>query len=168
MTSPPVDGAGHLLEAATRLFASKRAGEVSVREILREAGVGPTVLYYHFGSKDGLYAAVLAREASDYDAAIARAAESDDDPVERILHVCRVHAAFPGHAPDHHAAATLRRLIEEGNASGAIAPCDAESLAVALVGVADVLAHERGAAGRDRFESTARRLLGATGRERHE
>lgn len=51
-----------LLGAAERLFAAEGASGVSSREIVRAAGVGnASALQYHFGDRDGLLRAVLAR-----------------------------------------------------------------------------------------------------------
>jgi AcrR family transcriptional regulator len=49
-----------LLRTARRLFAEKGFDATSVREITREAGCNLGAITYHFGSKDALYAAVLA------------------------------------------------------------------------------------------------------------
>jgi TetR/AcrR family transcriptional regulator len=48
-----------LLEAASRLFARHGTGEVSLRRVAQEAGVTPAMVHYYFGSKDGLYDALL-------------------------------------------------------------------------------------------------------------
>jgi len=45
--------------AARNLFTTKGFASTSVREICREAGVTAPVLYYHFGSKEGLFEAVV-------------------------------------------------------------------------------------------------------------
>jgi AcrR family transcriptional regulator len=48
-----------ILRAARDLFTSKGFANTTVREICREAGVTAPVLYYHFGSKEGLFEAVV-------------------------------------------------------------------------------------------------------------
>ena len=48
-----------ILRAARNLFTSKGFASTTVREICREAGVTAPVLYYHFGSKEGLFEAVV-------------------------------------------------------------------------------------------------------------
>lgn len=48
-----------VLRAARNLFTTKGFASTSVREICREAGVTAPVLYYHFGSKEGLFEAVV-------------------------------------------------------------------------------------------------------------
>lgn len=44
--------------AAMRLFADRGAAAVSVRDIAAEAGVSPSLVIHHYGSKNGLKAAV--------------------------------------------------------------------------------------------------------------
>jgi AcrR family transcriptional regulator len=50
-----------LLTTAKRLFAERGLDGVSLREIIREAGIKyATAIQYHFGDRDGLVAAILA------------------------------------------------------------------------------------------------------------
>ncbi|MET8703716.1 helix-turn-helix domain-containing protein [Kitasatospora sp. NPDC004723] len=51
-----------LLAAAERLFLRRGVGQVSVRAINAEAGLNPGAVHYHFGSREGLVAALLGRE----------------------------------------------------------------------------------------------------------
>jgi TetR/AcrR family transcriptional regulator len=48
-----------ILEVATREFAEKGLAGARVAEIAEQAGVNKQLLYYYFGSKEGLYSAVL-------------------------------------------------------------------------------------------------------------
>ena len=48
-----------LLTEALRLFTSKGFSATSVREIVESAGVTKPVLYYYFGSKEGLYLEIM-------------------------------------------------------------------------------------------------------------
>ncbi len=48
-----------ILEAAARLFAERFPPEVTLREIAASAGVALQTVVNHFGSKEGLFAAVL-------------------------------------------------------------------------------------------------------------
>lgn len=50
-----------LLEAAEGLFCERGFGGVSTREIVEKAGANIAAIKYHFGSKEGLYRAVLNR-----------------------------------------------------------------------------------------------------------
>ncbi len=50
-----------LFDVALGLFASRGYAATSVREIVNGAGVSKPVLYYHFGSKEGLYLEIMRR-----------------------------------------------------------------------------------------------------------
>lgn len=50
-----------LLDAALRLFACKGFESASVRELAKAADVTRPTLYYHFGSKEGLYLELVER-----------------------------------------------------------------------------------------------------------
>jgi AcrR family transcriptional regulator len=62
-----------LLEAGERLFGARGFGGVSVEEIGAAAGLSRGTPSYFFGSKEGLYAAVLERVFAARDAATAEA-----------------------------------------------------------------------------------------------
>ncbi len=70
-----------ILDRAERLFAARGYRGVSLREIAAACGVRPFTVQHHFGSKLGLYQAVLSR--------------FDDELVERITAVARESASFP-------------------------------------------------------------------------
>ena len=55
----PGDVRGRLLAAALQLFTTKGYAATTVREIVEAAGVTKPVLYYHYGSKEGIYKAFL-------------------------------------------------------------------------------------------------------------
>jgi AcrR family transcriptional regulator len=130
---------------------------------LEAADVSRPVLYYHFGSKEGLYLAVARRAATDYEAALARAAEGPGTAAERIRRVCRVHASAvhggtllavaaeavplaasdaslePGVRPGRaRILEVVRRLIAEGTARREFAACDPDDVALALVAGAEL------------------------------
>ncbi|MFD8596048.1 TetR/AcrR family transcriptional regulator [Kitasatospora sp. NPDC059646] len=58
----PASTRDRLLAAAERLFLQRGVGQVSVRAINAAAGLNPGAVHYHFGSRDGLVAALLGRE----------------------------------------------------------------------------------------------------------
>jgi AcrR family transcriptional regulator len=55
-----------LISAAAGLLASAEGEPVSTRAICSEAGVGAPTLYHHFGDKQGLFDAVVAKGFEDY------------------------------------------------------------------------------------------------------
>jgi AcrR family transcriptional regulator len=48
-----------LLRSARKVFATQGYEAASVREIARQAGVDPALIVHHFGSKEGLWVAVV-------------------------------------------------------------------------------------------------------------
>jgi AcrR family transcriptional regulator len=68
-------GRASLLGAAASLFAELGYDAVTTRQILERAGVEAPSLYHHFGSKLGLYRAVLAESSEPFVAAFARLAQ---------------------------------------------------------------------------------------------
>lgn len=52
-------GRGGVLDVAARLFREQGYGSVSLRKIAAAAGIKAGSIYYHFGSKDEIVAAVL-------------------------------------------------------------------------------------------------------------
>jgi len=69
MTGPPAAGEDvreKILEAASALFYHRGVRAVGVDLVVAEAGVAKTSLYRHFGTKDDLVAAFLAREDGDF------------------------------------------------------------------------------------------------------
>lgn len=69
------------LEAAQHLFAEKGFAGTSMREIAAVAGVSQPLIYYHFGSKEGLYSAVKERLMKEGLRAII---PRDGDPQETV------------------------------------------------------------------------------------
>ncbi len=57
--APDASSRARLLHAAVEIFGRKGYAGASVREIVEQAGVTKPVLYYHFGSKEGLMMAII-------------------------------------------------------------------------------------------------------------
>jgi AcrR family transcriptional regulator len=89
---PPAESSrtqARLLDGAERLFARKGYRGVSVRELARAGGVRPFTVQHHFGSKLGLYRAVLSRWDGEVLARISRTlSEGGEFPtlVRRVVH----------------------------------------------------------------------------------
>ena len=58
-----------ILDAAEALFAARTFHGVSIKDIAGAAEVDASLLHYYFGSKAGLYAAVIGRRADEVNAA---------------------------------------------------------------------------------------------------
>jgi AcrR family transcriptional regulator len=63
-----LDTKTRILDAAEKLFADNGFSAVSLRTIIKAAGVNTASVHYHFGSKDGLIAAVFKRRATPVNA----------------------------------------------------------------------------------------------------
>jgi len=87
-----------LLAAAQQMFAERPLEDVTVEEIGQHAGVAVGSIYNNFGSKEGLYAAVVARALDvdrDY---MDRAYTPDRNPIEQLLAASEQYLRF---ALDH-------------------------------------------------------------------
>ena len=91
-----------ILEVASRKFAEKGFANVSVRDICRETGTTPPVIYYYFGNKKGLFDAVARKQISmgDFIRKLSKATESRD-PTKGLESFVAVYlASFPEHTFD--------------------------------------------------------------------
>ena len=77
------DSRFQLLTVATPLFARKGLHGVSVRELARSAGVNLAMISYHFGGKEGLYAAVVEEQFARL-RQMAEVARMDIPPTEKF------------------------------------------------------------------------------------
>jgi AcrR family transcriptional regulator len=80
-----VDVRERILETASKLFYERSVRAVGVDLVVAEAGVAKTSLYRHFGTKDDLVAAFLAREDQDFWGTWDRVAESHRDDARAEL-----------------------------------------------------------------------------------
>ena len=102
-----------LLDCAERLFLERGHAATSLRDITREAHANLAAVNYHFGSKDGLYAAVLeeahARLVSiDIVTHVTRSDASTAGAVDDL----GSHALVRGHGPDNGLNAVDFTLVE--------------------------------------------------------
>lgn len=75
-----------VLQVAQELFTTKGFANASIGELCREAGVSPPTVYYHFGSKDGLFEAVVEEVLSleDFHGLLHQAVEASSSPRARL------------------------------------------------------------------------------------
>jgi AcrR family transcriptional regulator len=74
-----------ILDAALELFSQRGYAATGVYDIAKSAGIEKTALYWHFGSKEGLLAAVLDRMDAEFVERIAkRVARVADDSDARL------------------------------------------------------------------------------------
>jgi AcrR family transcriptional regulator len=79
-----------LLEAATQVFMEQGFSGARVDEIARRAHANKAMIYYHFGSKHGLYKAVALQLFSGVLEEIGRLSELKQEPMQRLrgLYLC--------------------------------------------------------------------------------
>jgi len=73
-----------ILAAATELFATRGYAGAGVDRVAEDSGIAKTAIYYHFGNKEGLLAAVLERAATQWIDGIQQASRQADDPLGRL------------------------------------------------------------------------------------
>jgi AcrR family transcriptional regulator len=73
-----------ILEAATEVFATRGYAGAGVDRLAERSGIAKTAIYYHFGNKEGLLAAVLERAATQWIDGIQSAARQGGDPLQRL------------------------------------------------------------------------------------
>lgn len=83
-----------LLLAAARIFSKKGFAAASLREICAIAGIKPTSLYYHFRSKESLFAAVHKIGMQRTNSAIDHAIKDISDPWMRLESACATAMKF--------------------------------------------------------------------------
>lgn len=77
----PTDARGALLGAAVDIVVQRGLADLSLRQLAEEIGTSHRMLIYHFGSKEGLVAAVVAEiDRRLYEQAWPAAAAKADDP----------------------------------------------------------------------------------------
>jgi AcrR family transcriptional regulator len=148
-----------LFRAAIELFNRRGYPATTVREIVEAAGVTKPVLYYYFGSKEGIYLALLEEARKAFQSHVDAVRESQGRVRERIFRLARrlfllfqenievvrlVHAIYygpPQGAPPfdfdsfyHTFQDVLEHLIEEGIRTGELRSGKVSPMATALHG----------------------------------
>lgn len=77
-----------LIDIARQLFAAEGYAQVSTEEIVQRAGVTRGALYHHFGSKEGLFLAVLDDVLADVAREVAGAAAREVTPWQQVRVGC--------------------------------------------------------------------------------
>jgi AcrR family transcriptional regulator len=78
----------HLIEVATRLFATHGYDGTSIEAVLAESGASRGSLYHHFPGKDALFWAVLEDVATRVTAQVTEATRDAGDPVAELRAAC--------------------------------------------------------------------------------
>jgi TetR/AcrR family transcriptional regulator len=155
-----------LLRAAVCVFDRKGYAAASVREIVEIAGVTKPALYYHFGSKEGVLTAILLEAAREFGSAMKRGVDRPGTSRDRLFGLCAdLHGLFREHVPvvrvahsvffgpaegapqfdfsiyDREMERAVRRIVEDGQATGEITPGAAPAdIALVILGIIGVFA----------------------------
>jgi len=94
--------AERILQVASKLFAEKGFANVSVRDICRETGTSPPVIYYYFRNKKGLFDAVARRQISMdvFIKKLSKVSEAEDPRKGLQAFIATYLASFPEHTFD--------------------------------------------------------------------
>src|SRR5262247_3833483 len=75
---------GLILEAARAVFEAEGLDGASLRAIAARAGYTPAALYFHFDSKEAIYAEVLLRSLARLGEAVTRTTARAKSPADRL------------------------------------------------------------------------------------
>jgi AcrR family transcriptional regulator len=157
-----------LLAEALRLFTERGYAATTVREIVQGAGVSKPVLYYYFGSKEGLYLEIMEGISQAFEQRLAAPQQTGGSVRQRLLQLFSgifvgaqenlqaVRLAYsiffgpPQGAPFidfnqffDRILAMVETLIAEGVQRGEFRPVDNNALAWVLVGCHNTILEEQ-------------------------
>jgi len=158
-TAPPPRGEARdrILQVASERFAARGYADVSMQEIADAVGITKAALYYHFRSKEDLFAEVARRAINDFWAGIIALAESGRPLRETLQSIARfvrdsmtsvsmslledVHRHLPPEVEqeiftEHPTPeAALEGLFRRAIAAGEMRPMDVEPVTAMFVGM---------------------------------
>jgi TetR/AcrR family transcriptional regulator, regulator of cefoperazone and chloramphenicol sensitivity len=106
-------------DEALRLFAEHGVDAVTVRQIAAAAGVSAGLVIHHFGSKEGLRAAVDEHVLAAFEAILGELSGDGDGGLREPASAGSLAEAITAHLPaGSPAPAYLRRLLLDGGAAG--------------------------------------------------
>jgi AcrR family transcriptional regulator len=73
-----------ILAATRRLFDERGVRDAQIEDIAQAVGINRAIIYRHFSGKEELFAMALVSYLDELDERLAAAAESIEDPVERL------------------------------------------------------------------------------------
>src|SRR5262245_56785342 len=83
-----------ILNKALELFSTKGYDATSVREICEAAQITKPTLYHFYGSKEGVYRALVEGALLEYKERLVRQVEAPGPPIERLKAIARDYFAF--------------------------------------------------------------------------
>jgi TetR/AcrR family transcriptional regulator len=82
------------------LFSNRGYDATSVREICEAAGVTKPTLYHFYGSKEGVYRALVEGTLDEYRQGVRTIVEASGSVPERLKEIARAHFAYTRERPD--------------------------------------------------------------------
>jgi AcrR family transcriptional regulator len=168
MTSRQTAGRQCILEQARRLFLAHGYHGVSIRDIVQACGLSNAALYYHFGSKQSLFVAVIEAYVATVAQRVQKAGEGGGSCRERLTRMAEAHVQFilesrgearilirdltqqEGEEIRHllsevmgQGPSLIASVLQEGIDSGEIRPLDARRISVLLLGMINSLSARR-------------------------
>lgn len=168
VTNTQAAGRQCLLDQAQKLFSSRGYHAVSVRDIVQACGLSNAALYYHFGSKQSLFVAVIRQVVARAARQVQEAGTRSGSCRERVAGMARAHAGFI--AESHSELQSLFRdlkecdgdeiqhllpevigqipslfaaVLEQGIAAGEVRPLDTHRVSILLLGMITALSTHR-------------------------
>jgi AcrR family transcriptional regulator len=120
---PREERARQLVAVADLVFAQRGVASSSMEEIADRAGVTKPVLYDHFGSKDGLLAAVVLRAGEELAATTLAAVDAASGPQQALASGLRAYFSFIDRRR-----ASWQSLLTEAGIPGSAAAASLESV----------------------------------------
>lgn len=100
MTNEPAGTAASILTVARELFAQRGYDGTSVRAISARAGVNLGAITYHFGSKAGLYSAVIQSVVGPLRERVVAVAQGSEPPLDKLAEIVVAYFDHFAHTPD--------------------------------------------------------------------
>lgn len=166
-----------IFTSALRHFSQKGYAATSLREIAEDARTTKPMIYYYFGSKEGLYGYIVRELLEEMEASIRSALPDDSSPTDRLLRYCERYLDYFFHneqvialilrevfglggtplftlsqALGERVRKPLDEILAQGIALGIFPEDDVADLATAITGILNmfILAHVFGGAPIDR------------------
>lgn len=150
----------HLLSSALKLFNLKGYASTTVREIVAEAGVTKPVLYYYFGSKEGIYLELFEGPLREFEELLEGFSSEGGGASDRLTALCEatshlyrnnlekaklLNAIYYGppqgtpfinfEAYHNKLLDAIGKLVDEGIRAGEFRELDVQDVTLAIVGV---------------------------------
>lgn len=148
-----------ILEAALHSFAKHGYDKTSTEAVAKAAGVSQGIIFHHFGTKEGLFSAIVRQGIEDLDACVEQAEQSGAPPPEKMQLLLRLMGEMALAHPARTAIiirqlfhmdldaekverlgiarviGTFRNAFEEGKQTGAFGDIDTQTAALSVLGI---------------------------------